>query len=73
LGNVRRDCLASICAEDGLLGRLQGLDVEALAKSDPGLGERLRQPAACLGEVLQDAASPSRLALFQASGPGAAR
>jgi len=55
LGNIRRDRLAAMCAEDGLLGRLQDLDVEALAESDPVIGERLRQPGACLGEVIQDA------------------
>jgi MoaA/NifB/PqqE/SkfB family radical SAM enzyme len=54
VGNVRRDRLASVCADEGLLGQLRRLDVAEVAASDPQIGARLSLPGACLGEVYQD-------------------
>jgi MoaA/NifB/PqqE/SkfB family radical SAM enzyme len=49
-GNVRHESLTENCDRNGLLGRLQLLDVEALARKDVRLRE-LTRAGTCMASV----------------------
>lgn len=75
-GNVREQSLVDICRRNGLLGGLQALDFQALARQDERVAP-LTQPHTCMGNVYAKtrelAVWKNNLPILHAGGCGAGR